>query len=108
MRADHEGFPEREIKTPPFASIVRKARHEQRALQLGCARYVDRLAVQPRAAAPPRDEHLAPERVEDDSRLKSAAPLVGDRDAELREAVDKIGRAIERVDDPAVLAEARR
>ena len=51
-----------------------------------------------------RDEAFFFERVEDDAELHAAAVFVGDRHAELRIAVREVSGAVERIDDPSMVA----
>ncbi len=51
-----------------------------------------------------RDEAFFFQRVEDHAELHAAAPFVRDRYAELRIAVGEVGGAVERVDDPSMVA----
>src|SRR5690242_10772689 len=103
----HEGLPEREVVAPPFAAVVRKAGSQQRELEGRDSAHADWFAVEPRALAALRDEAFFLERVEDDRRLYASPPLVGDRDAELRIAVREVGRTVERIDYPSMLARLR-
>ena len=65
---------------------------------------MDRPSVEPRAAAARRDEQFALERVEHHRKLEPPATLVGDRHAELRKAMREVGGAVERIDNPSMLA----
>ena len=56
------------------------------------------------AAAPFGGVELVHRRIVDDAGDQLALSLERDRDGEYRDAVQEIGRAVERVDDPAVLA----
>ena len=64
--------------------------------------------VQEGAAAALGREELVGDRVVDQRRVQLSLPLERDRDGELRDAVQEVGGAVERVDDPAVLRIARR
>jgi hypothetical protein len=67
----------------------------------------DAAVVQEGAAALAGGEHLVAQRVIDHRLIDLALVGEGNRDGVLREAVDEIGRAVERVDDPLVLAAER-
>ena len=58
------------------------------------------LAVDLRAFAARGREQFLPQRIVDDAVFHAAAPLHGDRHSELRKAVQEIGGAVERIDDP--------
>ena len=64
--------------------------------------HVDRPPVEPRAAATRRDEQFALERVEHHCKFEPSATLVGNRHAELRKPMRKVGGAIERIDNPSM------
>ena len=66
----------------------------------------DALAVELRAVAARGGEQLLAHRVVDDGVLEPAAMLDGDRDGEHRKAVQEIGGAVERIDDPHELVAA--
>src|SRR5215469_4010287 len=51
-----------------------------------------------------RPEHLVARRLIDDAGDDLALALQGDRDAEMRDAVEEVERAVERIDKPAMLA----
>ena len=65
---------------------------------------MDRSCVESCAAAARRDEQFALERVEYHRKFHSPATLVGNRHAELREAVREVGGAVKRIDNPSMLA----
>jgi len=65
---------------------------------------VDRSSVEPRSAAACRDEQFALERVEYHRKLDPPVALVGDRHAELRKAMREVGGAVERIDNPSMVA----
>src|SRR5216684_4642209 len=107
LHARHEGLPERKVVAAPFAAVVRKAGSQQRELERRDSADADWFAVEPRALAALRDEAFFLERVEHDRSLHASPPLVGDGDAELRIAVREVGRAVERIDYPSMLAGLR-
>jgi len=74
------------------------------APRLGNRTDPNRLAVKPGAVSALRDEAFFPERIKDNAELDAAAPFVCDRDAELRVAVREVGGAVERIDDPSMVA----
>src|SRR5437899_12358423 len=61
----------------------------------------ERLTVHGRAAAALRDEELVAVGIEDHPDLHLPVSLEADRHAEDRQTVGAVGRAVERVDDPA-------
>ena len=65
-------------------------------------------AVELRALAAARREDLLAQRVVDDAVLELALARDADRHRELREAVQVVRRAVERIDDPLVLVVAAR
>ncbi len=66
----------------------------------------DAPAVELRAVAARGGEEFLPHRVVDDGVLEPAAVLDGDRHGEGGEAVQEIGGAVERIDDPDELVAA--
>ncbi len=78
----------------------------QRALEAALLAHADAVVVEVRAAPARRREDLAPHQVVHHGMLELAAVLAGDGDREHREAVQEVGGAVERVDDPDRLAVA--
>ena len=76
-------------------------------LQPVLRRRVDRAAVERRRAVGGRRERLVAGRVVDDADDRPAVDDQPDRDAEQRDAVGVVHRAVERVDDPGPAAAAR-
>ena len=68
---------------------------------------MDRPSVEARAAAARRDEQFALERVIHDRKFEPSTMLVGNRHAELRKAMREVGGAVERIDNPSMLAPLR-
>src|SRR6266851_7707248 len=99
--------PARKVVAAPFAAVVRKAGSQQRELERRDSADADWFAVEPRALAALCDEAFLLECVEHDRRLYAPPALIGDRDAELRIAVREVGRAVERVYYPSMLAGLR-
>ena len=62
----------------------------------------DPLFVEEGALAALGDEHLVVDRIVDEPGDHRALALERDRDGELRDAVQEIGGAVERIDDPAM------
>src|SRR5450755_2507703 len=66
--------------------------------------HVNRFAVELCAFAAARGEEVLVQGIENHAELHVAAMLIRDRDAERRESVRKVGGAVERIDDPSMLA----
>jgi hypothetical protein len=64
-------------------------------------------SVEPRAAAPRRDEQFTLERVERHRKHEPYAMLVGDRNAELRKTMREIGGTVERINNTSMRAPPR-
>jgi hypothetical protein len=92
-----------EVVAPP----ERKAGADQRVGHPRPLRDAQALVVEEGAAPLRREEEVVSRRVVDDRLLDLVAKGEADRDRVRRQAVDEIGRAVERVDDPDVLAVAR-
>ena len=100
----HHVFPECQVEAATLAPIVGKSRREERSRQRLCLADVNRLAVELRALSATRGEHVFVQCIEDHAELNAAAMLIRDRDAERRKAVREVGGAVERIDDPSMLA----
>ena len=85
---------------------IGKAGADQRALQRALGADANLLALELRAVAARCGEEFLAHGIVDDRMLQAAPVLDRDRDRERREAVQEIGRAVERIDDPDVLAVA--
>ena len=79
---------------------MRVAGGEQRALEPALLAHAHAVIFQMRASAARCCEDLLPHRIVDHADLELAALLGRDRDREHGEAVQEIGRAVERIDDP--------
>ena len=77
------------------------------ALQPTLLTDADASIIQMRAAAARGGEQLLADRIVDHAVLQAAALLTGDGDREHREAVQKVRRAIQRIDDPDGLVLSR-
>ncbi|MNE09261.1 hypothetical protein D3C80_1019330 [compost metagenome] len=86
-----------------LAVAEREAGAEQGAFQTLAAADTDALAVDGGAAAAAGGELFLAHRVEDHGVLDAAAVLAGDADGEVRQAVDEVGGAVQRIDDPQVV-----
>src|SRR5208283_1709373 len=104
LRAHHQLFPKAQIETPPLAPVVRESGAEQGGPQVGRGADANRLAVEACALSAMRDEAFLFQRVVDHAELHAPAPFVRDRYAELRIAVCEVGGAVERIDDPSMVA----
>src|SRR5439155_19670806 len=93
----------RDITGPVGAAAKRHPRADQRFAELAARRDPEAPVVDIRAGALFGPEHLVAGRLVDETGDDLAVALQGDRDCEMRDAVEKIGRAVERVDDPAVM-----
>ena len=85
-----------------------KPGRDQRLLQRRALADANAAAVELRALAAARREDLLPQRIVDDAVLELAFARDADRDRKLREAVQVVRRAVERIDDPLVLVLAGR
>ena len=91
------------LRTDPGAGDQRRPGERHRDDEIGQRLLVgglDRLAVERRRPVVGRGERLAPDRVVDDPDDRAAGLDQRDRDAEERDAVGVVDRAVERVDDP--------
>src|SRR3984957_1331347 len=79
---------------------VRKSGGQQCALQAALLADTDAMVLQVRALAARGGEHFLAHRIVDDADLEFAALLYRDRYREHREAVQEVGGAVERIDDP--------
>src|SRR5208282_3860343 len=104
LRTHHDFFPEAEIEAPAFAPVVRESGAQQRGAEAWRRADANRLAVQARALSALGNEAFFFQRVEDYAELHAAAPFVRDRYAELRIAVREVGGAVERIDNPSMVA----
>ena len=92
-----------EIGVEIAAVAERKARADEAVAQMRAPRHADPVIVEERAAPARRREEVVAARIVD-HRLRDLAPVrEGDRHAVLRKAVQEVGRAVERIDDPDVL-----
>jgi len=104
LRAHHERLPERQVEAAPLAAVIGEAGCEQGRADWGSGAYLDWLAVEFGAAPALRGEAFPMQRVIDDAEAGFTAALIGDRHAELRERVREVGGAVERIDNPSMLA----
>src|SRR5208337_3217618 len=93
-----------QVEAPALAAVVCESGAEQGGAQIWRRADANRLAVEARALSAMGHEAFFLERVEDHAELHAAAPFVRDRHAELRIAVREVGGAVERVDDPSMVA----
>src|SRR5438552_8587341 len=84
------------------AANMRQAAGDHAFVQLAAAGDAQPLVVEKRALAALGDVQLLIGRIVDHARDDGAFALQPDRDRELRDAVQKVGGAVERVDDPGV------
>src|ERR1700687_3838546 len=94
------GFPARQRDVA--AADVRQTAGDHRVGEALAPGGADALLVQERALAAFGDKHLVVGRIVDQAGDDRALALKRDRDGELRNAVQKIGGAVERIDDPGV------
>src|ERR1051325_10682385 len=87
--------------------VVWKAGREQGLVELGGLRDANRLVVQERAFAFHGAEALVAERIVDQAKNDLLLALKRDRDRDVRKRMREVGRAVERIDDPAVDAARR-
>ena len=81
---------------------------DQRLLERRALADANAAAVELRALAAARREDLLPQRIVDDAVLELAFARDADRHGKLREAVQIVRRAVERIDDPLVFVLAGR
>ena len=81
----------------------RNAGADQRVGQMAARRDAQAPVVDIGAGALLGPEHLVAQRLVDDAGDDLAVALERDRDREMRDAVQEIGGAVERIDDPAVM-----
>ena len=93
---------------PAAVLAERKAGADQRAVEPEPLGHAQAPAVEQGADSSLGGEQLAAQRVEHDADFRAAAVAAGDRDRELRETVQEIRGAVERVDDPGVVVTRRR
>jgi hypothetical protein len=103
----HHRLEDAQVVGEVVALSKRKAGADQRVGHARSLRDAQPLVVEEGAAALRREEEVVPRRVVDDRLLDLVAKGEADRDRVGRQAVDEVGRAVERVDDPDVLAVAR-
>ena len=84
------------------AAEMRQAAGDHRIGEALARRDAQPLVVEERALAALGDEKLVGDRIVDHARDDRALALQPDRDGELRDAVQEIGGAVERIDDPGV------
>ena len=94
---------EAHVAVQALAVAERKARADQRIRQTIQLADADAPLVQIRAAAARCGEEVVARRIVDDGLLHDALVRERDRHAVVREAVDEVGRAVERIDDPLEL-----
>ena len=93
---------------PALVGDVGEARADERARERRRLADPQRRAVEPAALAARRAERLAAHRVVHDRDERADAVAAGDRDGPLRDAVEEVDGAVERVDDPLEPALAHR
>src|ERR1700730_995980 len=84
------------------AAGMRKRAGNDRLRKLSACSHPQPAIIEKGAFAPLGREQVVAHRIIDDARNDSALPLERDRDRKMRDAVKKIQRAVERIDDPAV------
>src|SRR5438067_9594939 len=87
-----------------LAHVVRKSRAQKRAAQIRDRRNRNAITIQSRAITTLGREQFFPQWIEDDAQLHSSLELQTDRYAKDGIAVRVVGRAVQRVDDPAPFA----
>src|SRR5207237_5928325 len=85
------------------ALAERDASADQRLAQLAARRHPEAAVVEIGAGALLGPEHLVAGRLVDDAGDDLAVAFEPYRDREMRDAVQEIGGAVERVDDPAMM-----
>lgn len=96
----------RQRSIPPLLGQPRgSARLDRGVADILEAAHPDRRAIAGRPMPARRRVEFAEQRVVDHPDLGPALPHEGDRDAETRDAAQKIGRAVDRVDDPDAVAD---
>jgi hypothetical protein len=94
----------RQVGVEARAGADRHARADERVIQHVGLADADLAAVQHRAPAALRDEKVLRARRVDHAELELPLVLQADRHGEVREAVQEVRRAVERVDDPEPVA----
>src|SRR5207249_4566809 len=102
LRAAHRLGEKGDVEVRVPAAVVREPGPEERVLELWGVGHRDRGAVQARALPTDGREGLLANRVVYETEQQLVAAREGDRDGEVRIAVDEIGRPVERIDVPAV------
>ena len=92
-----------DIDVEVAAVTEREAGADQAFLQMLPARHADAAIVEKRATPARCGEEIVADGIVDDGLRDLPLVLQRDRHAILREAVQKVGRAVERIDDPHVL-----
>ena len=81
---------------------MRQAAGDQRLAEIAPRGDADARVVEERAFALLGDEHLFGDRIVDEAGDDDAVALERDRDGEMRNAVQEVGGAVERIDDPGM------
>jgi hypothetical protein len=84
------------------AAGMRKRAGNDRLRKLSACSHPQPAIIEKGAFAPLGREQVVAHRIIDDARNDRALPIERDRDRKMRDAVKKIQRAVERIDDPAV------
>ena len=100
LAAEEDIFEDRQIGVEKTVGLERKAGRDQRALESGAMADPARAAVPPSAAAPRRRKDVVLAGIENHPELNPALHRHPDRHGELRDPVDEIRGAVERIDDP--------
>ncbi len=93
--------------SPPALGFVREPGRDQRVGQLGLCRHADPSAVPVRTAVARRSEHVVVQGVDHHAGHDLTVERGRDRHGEARVAVEIVGRAVDRVDDPLDARRAR-
>ncbi len=94
------GTEHRQISIQVLLFLERETGAQQRTLETALSGNPDAPAVEHRAIAAAGGKQFIAQRIIDHGNLDPGLVLQGDGDGKLREAMEKIGRAIQRVDDP--------
>ena len=104
----HDGVQGPHIARMRFLAAERHAGGDHGLAQVATARDADAAIADERARALFGPEFLVPQRLVDHAGDDFAVALERHRDAEMRNAVQEIQRAVQRIDDPAMMAVADR
>src|SRR5439155_17652517 len=104
LRSSHELFEESKIQVRLRAPVIGQAGGERRLVHFFDVRGLNRAAVECASLAFDGPKALSSHGIINQSQNDFAVVLQGDRNAELRIAVGEVRRAVQWIDDPAVIA----